>query len=211
MIRVLIVADSPLSRAGFENLLASREVVVAASTGSIELLAEQISDAGADAVLIEARGDLEDLLGAITRADIANDAATVILADQAPPEWTAAALRAGIRAVLPRDISGAQLIAALQASTAGLIVVHPEEISPILRISNPAPNPLPELPEPLTPREQEVLQMLAGGIGNKQIASRLSISEHTVKFHVTSIFGKLGVSSRTEAVSAGIRHGLVLL
>jgi DNA-binding NarL/FixJ family response regulator len=211
MIRVLIVADSPLSRAGFENLLASREVVVAASTGSIELLAEQISDAGADAVLIEARGDLEDLLGAISRLDIANDAATVILADQAPPEWTAAALRAGVRAVLPRNISGAQLIAALQAATAGLIVVHPGEISQILRISTPAPNPLPELPEPLTPREQEVLQMLAGGIGNKQIASRLSISEHTVKFHVTSIFGKLGVSSRTEAVSTGIRRGLVLL
>ncbi len=79
----------------------------------------------------------------------------------------------------------------------------------------PAPaalsSPTRELPEPLTPREREVLQMISAGLGNKEIAGRLSISEHTVKFHVASILGKLGASSRTEAVSIGIRHGLVLL
>jgi len=65
--------------------------------------------------------------------------------------------------------------------------------------------------EPLTKREREVLQMLAGGLANKEIAARLAISDHTVKFHVASILGKLGVSTRTEAVSVGIRRGLVLL
>ena len=68
-----------------------------------------------------------------------------------------------------------------------------------------------ELLEPLTPREQEVLRLLALGLANKEIASRMNISEHTVKFHVAAILGKLGAASRTEAVAIGIRHGLVLL
>jgi DNA-binding NarL/FixJ family response regulator len=79
----------------------------------------------------------------------------------------------------------------------------------------PADQPASRLPadlaEPLTPREKEVLQMLASGLANKEIASRLAISEHTVKFHVASILGKFGAGSRTEAVAIGIRSGLVLL
>jgi DNA-binding NarL/FixJ family response regulator len=70
---------------------------------------------------------------------------------------------------------------------------------------------LEELAEALTPREGEVLQMLASGLGNKEIAAKLAISEHTVKFHVASILGKLGATSRTEAVSLGIRRGLIML
>ncbi|MBZ5660269.1 MAG: LuxR C-terminal-related transcriptional regulator [Acidobacteriia bacterium] len=65
--------------------------------------------------------------------------------------------------------------------------------------------------ESLTPRESEVLQILASGLANKEIAARLAISEHTAKFHVASILGKVGAGSRTEAVSIGIRCGLVLL
>src|SRR5438128_1516404 len=65
--------------------------------------------------------------------------------------------------------------------------------------------------EALTPREIEVLRLLAAGLGNKEIASRLAISEHTVKFHVSSIMGKLGAASRTEAVTLGIRHGLIMI
>jgi DNA-binding NarL/FixJ family response regulator len=65
--------------------------------------------------------------------------------------------------------------------------------------------------EALTPREVEILQLLAAGLGNKEIASRLGISDHTVKFHVASVIGKLGAASRTEAVTLGIRHGLVMI
>jgi DNA-binding NarL/FixJ family response regulator len=68
-----------------------------------------------------------------------------------------------------------------------------------------------ELREPLTTREREVLRLLAAGLGNKEIAAKLSISEHTAKFHVASILGKLGAASRTEAVALGMRHGLILL
>ena len=65
--------------------------------------------------------------------------------------------------------------------------------------------------EPLTPRESEILQHLAQGLTNKQIAWKLSISEHTVKFHISSIYGKLGATNRTEAVRMGARHGIILL
>jgi DNA-binding NarL/FixJ family response regulator len=65
--------------------------------------------------------------------------------------------------------------------------------------------------EPLTLREREVLEMLSRGLSNKMIARRLSISEHTVKFHVSSIYTKLGAASRTDAVSRGVRRGLITL
>ena len=89
--------------------------------------------------------------------------------------------------------------------------MHPAEIGAAFPAAEPASRPLAELAEPLTPRESEVLQMLASGLANKEIAAKLAISEHTVKFHVASILGKLGAGSRTEAVSLGIRRGLVLL
>jgi DNA-binding NarL/FixJ family response regulator len=63
----------------------------------------------------------------------------------------------------------------------------------------------------LTPREIEVLRMLAEGLGNREMASRLGISDHTVKFHISSILDKLGASTRTEAVTMGIRMGIILL
>jgi len=89
--------------------------------------------------------------------------------------------------------------------------MHPVEVDAMFPAAQPASRRLAELAEPLTPRESEVLQMLASGLANKQIAAKLAISEHTVKFHVASILGKLGAGSRTEAVSLGIRRGLVLL
>jgi DNA-binding NarL/FixJ family response regulator len=116
-----------------------------------------------------------------------------------------------VRAVLPREVTPEQLRAALEAAAVGLVVVQPSELDTILPATVGSSTAVDELPEPLTRREREVLQMLAAGLGNKEIAVRLVISDHTVKFHVASILGKLGVSTRTEAVSAGIRRGLVML
>lgn len=110
-------------------------------------------------------------------------------------------LRAGARGVLPRDLSTAELGSAIHAAAAGLTVLHP---SATLRTSG-AP------PSPLTPRESEVLRLIAAGHANKEIAWRLSISEHTVKFHVASILDKLHASSRTEAVTIGLRSGYLTL
>ena len=115
------------------------------------------------------------------------------------------------RAVLPATVSPAEMIAALRAVTSGLIVLHPLTITALPPAAINTSRTTEELVEPLTKREKEVLQMLAAGLGNKEIAAKLNISDHTAKFHVGSILGKLGVSTRAEAVATGIRRGLVLL
>jgi NarL family two-component system response regulator YdfI len=124
-------------------------------------------------------------------------------------EW-ADMFRRGVKAVLPANATGPQIAAATEAAAAGLVVIHPSEVETLLQAQTASESPE-VLPEPLTPRETEVLRLLAEGLGNKDIASRLAVSEHTVKFHVASIMGKLGAASRTEAVMLGIRHGLVLI
>ncbi len=113
--------------------------------------------------------------------------------------------------MLPSGLAADQLAAALHAVASGLVVLHPTEVQAAFPLAAPASQPLAELAEPLTRREREVLQMLAGGLANKEIAARLQISDHTAKFHVAAILGKLGAATRTEAVALGIRRGLVLL
>ncbi len=217
MISIFIVAASPLARAGLENLLAARQIEVAGSAASLDELDGRLTDLPVDAILIDASGEpLEPLVESIVASGVASDFSVVLLVEPASLATSSAALRAGVRAVLPNDISPDQLVAALQAASSGLLVLHPAQISAQVDsngfASAPARSPAPdELAEPLTPRESEVLQMLASGLGNKEIAAKLAISEHTVKFHVASILGKLGASTRTEAVSLGIRRGLVLL
>ena len=121
-------------------------------------------------------------------------------------------MRAGIKAVLPNRSAEAELLAAAEAAAAGLVTLHPGDLDALLPARAPAAGGMPAaLAEPLTPREIEVLRLLAEGIGNKEISSRLAISEHTVKFHVASIMGKMGATSRTEVVTLGIRHGLIFI
>lgn len=212
MIRVFIVAASPLARAGLQSLFGAPDVKVVGSAANFESLVDQWSDAKADLVLVDTAGEqFEGAMDFLARSQLVSEAAIVVLSDRSEPRWFAEMLRAGIRAVLPGDISPDQLLAALEAAAAGLIVMHPAEVEAMLPAIAPASRPPAELTEPLTPRESEVLQMLASGLANKEIATRLAISEHTVKFHVASILGKLGAGSRTEAVSIGIRSGLVLL
>lgn len=212
MIRVFIVAASPLARAGLENLLAAREVEVVASSGTIEALAEMLADAAPDVVLVDSSGEpFDQTLEWILASGLASDLSVVMLGDGMTPIASAEALRAGIRAALPGDISPDQLVATLQAVANGLVVLHPSQTNEGLPAGSSPPRALDELAESLTRREVEVLQMLAAGLSNKEIAARLGISDHTAKFHVASILGKLGATSRTEAVSLGIRRGLVLL
>lgn len=119
-------------------------------------------------------------------------------------------LRLGIRAILPSDVSSDELINAIKATSAGLTVLHPELLNAftsVLSVARSTDSPS----TVLTAREIEVLEMLAEGLGNKAIARRLNLSEHTVKFHISSIFSKLNVSSRTEAVILGARQGWILL
>jgi DNA-binding NarL/FixJ family response regulator len=114
------------------------------------------------------------------------------------------ALRAGARAALPSTATPAQIIAAIHAAAAGLAAIPAADMAaliPSAEVTRPS--------EALTPREMDVLEMLAEGLSNKMIAYRLSISGHTAKFHVNAILAKLGAGTRTEAVMRGIRLGLI--
>src|SRR5690606_25177747 len=118
------------------------------------------------------------------------------------------AWKAGARALLLRDAAPDRLATALSAAVQGLLVVDPVLARALLPMRERDTEPLPEA---LTARELEVLQLLADGLPNKTIALHLRISEHTVKFHVSSILTKLNVQSRTEAVIRATRLGLVIL
>lgn len=117
-------------------------------------------------------------------------------------------LRSGVRGLLPRTASEIEIAAAVTAVAAGLVAVHPQFLA---TVASTVRADVPELDEPLTPREIDVLRLLTEGVGNKEIAYRLHISEHTVKFHVASLLDKLHAGSRTEAVAIGLRAGLVTL
>jgi two-component system, NarL family, response regulator YdfI len=144
-----------------------------------------------------------------------NAGVPIILLVDNPAQWISEALPAGVRAVLPQNVTSAEIAAAIEAVAAGLYVFHPADIDSVPTLRPPQSETSPELGEPLvehlTPREIEVLQLLSAGLGNKEIAASLNISEHTAKFHVASILGKLGAATRTEAVTLGIRHGLVMI
>jgi len=113
---------------------------------------------------------------------------------------------------LPEDASQEELLAAVRAVAEGLIVSVPSLLIPTGMTSQATTvSEFDALVEPLTARELQVLQLMARGMPNKQIALQLDISEHTVKFHLSSIYSKLGVTNRTEAVNIGVRRGLVVL
>ena len=113
---------------------------------------------------------------------------------------------------LPRDAGTEEIVAALMAVASGLTALDRSlALEALSGLARRRPEPINEQSEPLTAREREVLQLLAQGIPNKQIAQRLSISEHTVKFHVSAIMTKLGAASRTEAVTTAARRGWLLL
>jgi DNA-binding NarL/FixJ family response regulator len=212
VIRVFIVAASPLIRAGLQSMLTDSRVDIVGSAADLESVSGQLVDVEPDVVLVEVAADAqEELLNALEDAELAQEYPVILLSEQPKTAWLSKALRTGVRAVLPRDVAPEQLRAALEAAAAGLVVIHPSELDTVLSATVGPSAPLDELLEPLTRREREVLQMLAAGLANKEIAARLAISDHTVKFHVASILGKLGASTRTEAVSAGIRRGLVML
>ena len=181
MIRVLISTSSPILRAGLESLLKPEHF-------------EVVSEEPDVVVVDEASQDLLD------------HPAVVVLTSDPQPSAAFELLRSGARAVIARDSRPDQIAAAIEAAAAGLVVLRPEDIEPWLGNHRPL-----EIAEPLTSRETEVLGMIAEGLANKVIAHRLGISEHTVKFHITSILAKLHAGSRTEAVTLGVRQGLIML
>ncbi len=204
-LRLVLAAEDPLARGALARALADQggELLLLAAGTVAEVEALRL-DAAPDVVLwdvglhpAEAAGRLESPeLGAPVLA---------LVPDEAAGE---SALATGARGLLFRDVAPASLLAALQAVARGLTVFEPALAG--LRAA-PRSSQAPTHPESLTPREREVLGLLAEGLSNKAIADRLSISEHTAKFHVNAVLAKLGVQRRTEAVVRAARLGLVTL
>jgi two-component system nitrate/nitrite response regulator NarL len=169
--------------------------------------ASAVMRAGLQALLEGSAGF--DLVESPSQADVvlldelperAGVAPIVVLSDE---PLTSRVLRLGVHAILPREAGAEQIVAALYAASAGLIAIPSESSSWVV----PADSAY--VVENLTPREMETLEMLSEGLSNKQIAARLNISEHTAKFHVNSVLGKLDAATRTEAVMRGLRSGLL--
>jgi DNA-binding NarL/FixJ family response regulator len=155
---------------------------------------------------IDAHFTLSESTEALNLLAQQNVVCVLCVKDARPIQPVSRLLRAGISAILPIEIELAQFRSALEAVRSGLQVVHPCFLQQKHR-SMATVNST----EELTDREQQVLSMMADGLGNKEIAAHLGISTHTVKFHISSILGKLGAGSRTEAVSIGMRTGRVLI
>ncbi|HLI82326.1 MAG TPA: response regulator transcription factor [Bryobacteraceae bacterium] len=205
MIRLAIAAGSAVVRAGLEAL--------ARSDPEIELAGAYSDLAGVEALrpdVILAAVPFEDLPAAADA--IAPPIVFLANANGDHPGWTREAVRAGVRAVLPPDASQGEILAAVAAAANGLAVLDPRDLEGML--ASPAVTSFvspPAEPAVLTPREIEVLRLMAEGEPNKTIAWKLGISEHTAKFHAASILSKLNAASRAEAVAIGIRKGLILL
>ena len=204
--RALVVAPSSMARAGLRSMLAS------APNPGVEVVGEAGDLAGlggmeADVVLVAGEEPLEDAILAL--ADEEEPGLLVLSEDEA---GTVAALRdapLGAWGILPPDVPPEELAAAVLAVGQGLVVLPISLADKLLEETRVAA--VEELSEPLTHRESEVLEALGKGLSNKMIARELRISEHTVKFHVSSLYAKLGVSSRTEAMGEGARRGLISL
>lgn len=154
------------------------------------------------------RDDFELLIWVVDLTDVlddrASDASVPLLALVEDAEEAAHALRQGAVGILGREVALEHLLAALALLVQGLAVLEPRYLRPALMDD--------ALPlEPLTPRERDVLELLAEGLTNKAIAKRLDISDHTVKFHLNALLSKLAASSRTEAVTQAVRAGLLTL
>lgn len=213
-VRVLVVADDPLARAGLATLLADQEGIdVVGRVGSSGDLSSALDAHRPDVMLWDMGWDPETALMHLTQNRFTTPIA-MLTTDEGGAE---AGWHAGVQGILRRDAEPASVAAAVIAVAQGFLLID-AAYRPLLTASQSPHAPAPwqqeaelPLPEELTAREREVLYLLAEGLPNKTIAQHLDISEHTVKFHVNAILGKLGVSSRTEAVVRATRLGLIFL
>lgn len=210
MIRVLIVAPGMALRIGLRALLQSDPDIQV--SGEVAALSEVNALAGEADVLLAAGepawpavdfhrpASPEGLRGLVVLSDQVEPAARLVNA-WGGPAW----------GVLNSSASPEELAAAVHGVYEGLVVGSPELLAKVLAVPEHSGNSDPGNAVELTNREREVLQYLAQGLANKQIGFALGISEHTVKFHVSGIYTKLGATNRTEAVRMGLQQGLISL
>lgn len=208
MTRVFIVAPTPTLRAGLRAILTSSDIEVVGERATlIDLPVEPL--ANVDVIVVAQAELLTDIMPTVAWDSVP---ALVVLTDTTQPVAQLQALKLHGWGIIPPDAPAIALQAAVTAAAQGLVVLPSILAEQLLgQPALPPASDLEPLEEPLTARELEVLELLGQGLPNKLIARQLQISEHTVKFHVSSIYAKLGAASRTEAVNRGARRGLITL
>lgn len=206
-IRILVADDHPMLREGLVAVLATRpdfEVVGEAADGTETVrLAERLKP---DVILLDLEMPGMDGVAVLNKLrDTGSTARTVVFTAYDTDERILGALRAGARGYLLKGASRQEIFDAVRTVHSGGSLLQPVVTNRLLdHVREPAG-------EPLTPRECEVLELLAAGCSNQEIAGQLFITERTVKYHVSSILGKLGAANRTEAVTVAAQRGLIKL
>ncbi|MGD8642988.1 MAG: response regulator [Chromatiales bacterium] len=207
--RVLLIDDHTLFRDGLQSLLERRGTEIVASVGDGQACLELARRFTPDVILLDMRmPDMDGL--AVLRELRSNDVETPVamLTTSNNERDVAQSLRCGVRGYLLKDMDPDELVRALRDIVAGKTVVAPE-LAPVLAkvVQGEAPYPADSPFNELTPREGEILALLAEGHSNKGIARSLGISDGTVKLHVKAILRKLGVHSRVEAAVLAVEQG----
>ncbi len=205
-LRVLIVANDPLVRERLAALFSDQPgFALVGQIAADKNLTAQFALYHPDVVLWDFGLNAELSIKLLNELPNISPPIVALLPDEshATEAWTE-----NIRGLLLREVEAENLRAALRAAAQELVVLDPALAAVLVPHRHPETNPRVEA---LTPRELEVLQLLAEGLANKAIAQRLRVSEHTVKFHVNAILGKLNAHSRTDAVVRATRLGLIIL
>jgi DNA-binding NarL/FixJ family response regulator len=210
-VSVVLASASAVRRAGLEAIVkAAPQLRLVASLQGTHTAIQRALDSRADVLLADLENDSSLALeNPITIA-------AVVLIDNPDPAWSAFAVRSGVKAILSRDSGCDEIVPAILAAYSGFLLLDArvglDLASQARARSWQADSSGKEVTgAELTARELEVLSMLSEGVGNREIASRLGVSDHTIKFHISSILDKLGASNRTEAVTIALRMGLILL
>ena len=207
-LRVVVVLKHTLPRLGLVRLLEGIDGTrVVAHAGTAEEGARIATEFSSDVVLVDAELADDDNMQIVERLkDRPGGAHVLLVADEVSQTQVERALEAGADGYTLKDISVQELASTIQRLAGGDTVLHPDAASSLARrfSSNGKGKAV-----PLTPRQREILRLIAAGLENKQIARRLGIGVHTVKTHVSRVLNKLGASSRTEAVVLALRDRLI--
>jgi NarL family two-component system response regulator YdfI len=212
LIRVSIIAPAIAVRTGLRALLSDDpQINVVAEAANLAELSDEQAEADVIVVAPATALDLPTALSELSKSKIGESA--ILLLVHNDPKVMESLTRLPVRAwgLLDPEATQAELITSIQALNEGLSVVNPSWLNQMFNNLKTNKDGKDNLVEPLTGREVEVLQLMAIGLTNKQIASRLRISAHTVKFHISTIFSKLGTTNRVETVNLGLKEGLIVL
>ena len=197
------MAPSPPRREWLSKCIGDEhDIRVVATASTFAFLRSLMLESSADVALIDPGPEIQSTTGREWLLELLDLTPVVLLSPEPDPVIFNRIRRAGTGGLLQAEASSEQIVQAIRSVAAGLTI-----FDSALEATSDVESTM----EPLTPREGEVLQLLADGLGNKEIALKLNISEHTIKFHIRSILGKLGAASRTEAVTRGLRSGLIEL